>query len=285
VTQTLVMIRNEEGPPSTYIRYSARLPQFLERFPLEKGYRVECQATDFLSLAPGLLELLRELIRSGVKPSDSGIPNIEPLLTTLVCTSRLYGPDSAAPLRTASALAAILEPKDYEALETAANQRLLAALDIGGTIFDQDEDHDALRAPAERSGNASRLNGAGPSELAPPAVNSASSPQTGSASPARSTSRPTPDPAAASAQAPRASAAAPSEAEATRVMAATPKTANAPRNAQLVQIRTLATRLGESMRTVETKEAADAELARLGQLQAERQRQERESRARDGARS
>src|SRR5690606_2294724 len=40
----------------------------------------------------------------------------------------------------------VLDLKDFEALETAANQRLLASLGFGGELFDDDEDRDLERS-------------------------------------------------------------------------------------------------------------------------------------------
>ena len=127
-----------------YRRYAARLPAFLEAYSPKEGYRVEISRTDLLSLQTGRLSLLREAIIAGKKPSDVGLPGIESDVNTLVCTARLLDPQGQV-VRSGSAAMQVLEYKDFEKLETAANQRLLAALGMGGEVFNEDEDAD-LRA-------------------------------------------------------------------------------------------------------------------------------------------
>jgi hypothetical protein len=127
-----------------YRTYAARLPAFLKAYSPKVGYRVEIGWTDLLSLQTGRLSLLREAILAGRKPDDVGLPGIEADVNKLVCTARLLDPQGQV-VRTGGASMEIVEHKDFEKLETAANQRLLAALGYGGEVFDEDEDTD-LRA-------------------------------------------------------------------------------------------------------------------------------------------
>lgn len=124
-----------------YTRYAARLPAFLTAYNPKDGYRVEISRTDLLSLQTGRLSLLREAIIAGKKPSDVGLPGIESDVNTLVCTARLLDPQGQI-VRSGSAAMQVLAHKDFEKLETAANQRLLAALGLGGEVFNEDEDAD-----------------------------------------------------------------------------------------------------------------------------------------------
>lgn len=144
MTDSVVTIVGEFGDDVQYRRYAARLPEFLKAYPPADGYRVEIERTDLLSQQKGLLSLLREAIIAGKKPSDVGIPGIERIVNVLVCTAKLLNPQNQV-VKSASAAMAISEHKDFETLETAANQRLIAALGFGGEVFNQDEDAD-LRA-------------------------------------------------------------------------------------------------------------------------------------------
>jgi hypothetical protein len=144
MTESVVTFVDDYGDDVQYKRYAARLPDFLKAYPPADGYRVEIERTDLLSQQKGLLSLLREAIIAGKKPSDVGIPGIERIVNVLVCTAKLLSPQNQV-IRSASASMNISEHKDFETLETAANQRLIAALGFGGEVFNQDEDAD-LRA-------------------------------------------------------------------------------------------------------------------------------------------
>jgi hypothetical protein len=129
------------GAVSRYRRYSSRLPEFLKVYSPKEGYRVQIKHTDLLSLQQGRLSLLREAVIAGKKPSEIGLPGIENDVNTLVCTATLVDAQGCI-VRSASASAKIQGFKDFEALETAANQRLLAALGFGGELFNEDEDRE-----------------------------------------------------------------------------------------------------------------------------------------------
>lgn len=144
MTERFVTFTDEAGNDVRYKRYAARLPAFLEMYSPRNGYRVEIERTDLLSQQKGRLSLLREAIIAGKKPSDVGLPGIERDVSILVCTAKLLDPQNQV-VRSASAAMHVIEHKDFETLETAANQRLLAVLGFGGEVFNADEDAD-LRA-------------------------------------------------------------------------------------------------------------------------------------------
>lgn len=137
----IVTFCDDDEHEVSYKRYSARLPDFLKAYPPTSGYRVVVEQTDLLSLQKGRLSLLREAIIAGKKPSDVGLPGIERDVNILVCTSKLLDSQDKI-VRSASASKHVIEYKDFEKLETAANQRLLASLGFGGDVFDEDEDAD-----------------------------------------------------------------------------------------------------------------------------------------------
>lgn len=135
------LVDSDTGDEVRYRRYAARVPDFLAKYPPKDGYSVECTTTDLLSLQPGLLSLLKEALAAGRKLTDLGLPALDRALSTFVCTARLCDVQGRK-LRSASACASVLKPKDYERLETAADQRLLARLGFGGEMFNQEEDED-----------------------------------------------------------------------------------------------------------------------------------------------
>lgn len=141
MAEKIVTLIGDRGDEVLYKRYGARLPLFLAQYPPKEGYRVVIDMTDLLSLQKGRMALLREAINAGKKPCDVGLPGIENDVNTLVCTAKLLDPQERV-IRSASASMKIEEHKDLEALETAANQRLLAALDFGGEVLEVDEDRD-----------------------------------------------------------------------------------------------------------------------------------------------
>ncbi len=135
--QPIIDIYDNNGSVGRYKRLSVRLPEFLAQYPPEKGYRIEAEMTDSLSLQTSRVELLREAIRAGRKPQDLGLPAVNETVV-MVCIRRLVSPQGQV-IATASAAKPIVAYKDYEILETAALQRLLALLGFGGEVFDADE--------------------------------------------------------------------------------------------------------------------------------------------------
>lgn len=143
MSERIVSILNENGSETRYTRYSARLPLFLKEYSPKEGFRVVIERTDLLSQKKGLLSLLREAVVAGRKVSDLGLSGIERDINTIVCVAKLLSPTGDV-LRDAAAAMEVLERKDFEALETAADQRLLARCGFGGEIFDGEEDADIL---------------------------------------------------------------------------------------------------------------------------------------------
>lgn len=139
MTQRIITIQDDFGEERLYRRYSARLPAFLREYNPKEGYRVVIERTDLLSQKRGLHSLLREAIIANRKLSDLGLPSIERDINTIICTAKLLSPQGEV-LREAGAAMEILDRKDYESLETAADQRLLARCGFGGEVFDDEED-------------------------------------------------------------------------------------------------------------------------------------------------
>jgi len=130
-----------EGEVVQYRPLSARLPAFLAVYGPERGYAVDTALQDSLSLKPGLMKLYETVLQAGCKPEVVGLPPLSVAGQTLVCRATLRDPAGRV-LATATAAKVIQSYKDLEVLETAARQRLLAALGFGGDIFDRDEDQD-----------------------------------------------------------------------------------------------------------------------------------------------
>lgn len=130
-----------EGAVVQYRPLSARLPAFLAVYGPERGYAVDTAMQDSLSLKPGLMKLYETVLQAGGKPEAVGLPPLSVAGQTLVCRATLRDPAGRI-LATATAAKVIQSYKDLEVLETAARQRLLAALGFGGDVFDRDEDQD-----------------------------------------------------------------------------------------------------------------------------------------------
>lgn len=130
-----------EGAVVQYRPLSARLPAFLAVYGPERGYAVDTALQDSLSLKPGLMRLYETVLQAGRKPEEVGLPPLSVAGQTLVCRATLRDPAGRV-LATATAAKVIQSYKDLEVLETAARQRLLAALGFGGDVFDRDEDQD-----------------------------------------------------------------------------------------------------------------------------------------------
>lgn len=126
-----------EGEVKVYKLFSARLPEFLDKYPKSEGYRVAIETTDTLSSKPALMKLYEAAIASGKNPTDLGLPPF-PAGDVVVFKASLLSKEGTV-LETASSVRRIIEYKDWEKGETAARQRLVAALGFGGECFDNDE--------------------------------------------------------------------------------------------------------------------------------------------------
>ena len=132
---------SSEGEVVRYRPLSARLPEFLAVYGPERGFSVDTEIQDPLSLKPGLLKLYEIALQAGRKPEEVGLPPLNAADQTLVCWATLRDPAGRV-LATATAAKVIQSYKDLEVLETAARQRLLAALGFGGEALDADESQD-----------------------------------------------------------------------------------------------------------------------------------------------
>ncbi|MCB1713693.1 MAG: hypothetical protein KDK04_00375 [Candidatus Competibacteraceae bacterium] len=130
-----------EGEVKPYCPLSARLPAFLAQYGPETGYALLTEIQDALSLKPGLLRLYEVAIQAGQKPQDMGLPSPALIGQMQVCRASLQDVHGRV-VATATASKHVQVYKDLETLETAARQRLLAALGYGGDVFDVDEGHD-----------------------------------------------------------------------------------------------------------------------------------------------
>jgi hypothetical protein len=139
-SKVVTIYPNNGEPPRSYKRFSARIPDFLAKYPPEEGYKLTSQFTDFLSLQKGRLTLVQECVSAGRKPEEVGLPPLDDI-NVMVCTVTLVDPGGDV-LINKSASMDIRGHKDLEVLETAATQRVFAGLGFGGDIFDDDEDVD-----------------------------------------------------------------------------------------------------------------------------------------------
>lgn len=143
--------RDGEFVEQPYKLFSSRLPEFLKRYPPEKGWRVVRTVQAACELSPNLARLHEAAISAGKSPESIGLP---PIPSGFVMTARLLDPQGNE-IASGSAFSMGLDlqyavqsvrsgsgdvlRKDFEAGETAAFQRLLAAVGIGGDVFDVDE--------------------------------------------------------------------------------------------------------------------------------------------------
>ena len=127
----------QDGQIKDYKLFSARLPEFLKAYPKTEGYRVRVTTSDTLSSKPSMFKLYEAAIAAGKNPTEVGLPAL-PAGDVVVFTASLLDKENNV-LETASALRVIRQYKDWEKGETAARQRLIAALGFGGDCFDNDE--------------------------------------------------------------------------------------------------------------------------------------------------
>ena len=135
----VIDIFNSNGTVSPYRLLSDRLPDFLGRYGPEQGYAIVIEAQDPLSLRPGLLRLYEAAIAAGHSPEAVGLPPLRDI--AMVFQAKLLDREGRM-VCNASALKPIREYKEWECAETAARQRLLAALGFGGDVLDADESGD-----------------------------------------------------------------------------------------------------------------------------------------------
>jgi len=131
-----IVIDTKDGP-KPWRKLSSRVFQFNENYPVKEGFRVVFKQQDALSCQQGLLKLYETAIRAGVPLEKSGLPPLKDV-TTMIMEASLLNKEGTV-LATGSAAGEILEHKDWEQLESAARQRLLAALGYNGDLLDTDE--------------------------------------------------------------------------------------------------------------------------------------------------
>lgn len=141
----VVDLFNKDGSQSSYLLFSARLPEFMRAYPAEEGWKVEREAVSAASLQPELVQLHVAAVNAGKAPKDLGLPMLP---SGTLFRARLVSPQGVT-VRTASTLVIVRELtglvppeggfKDWEAGETNAFQRLVAAMGFGGDQLDADE--------------------------------------------------------------------------------------------------------------------------------------------------
>lgn len=136
MTQGVIAIFGQDGAEKLWKRLSARVPEFLQKYPVS-DYRVEITVEDELSLNAGLLKLYEVCITAHRRPEEMGLPPISSF-NRLLYTAKLIDKSNVV-VRTASALGGIVSHKDHEKNETAALQRLLSYLGFCGEVLDSDE--------------------------------------------------------------------------------------------------------------------------------------------------
>ena len=157
----------------------APLAAFLEHFGPARGYAVETEIVDALSLHPGLRRLYALVLHTGRTPADAGLPAPALADQTLICRATLRD-DQGRVVATATAAQRIQTAPDLAALETAARQQLWTALGFGADGWEAAERRDP---PVPGRGRAPRADS--PPPLAPAAPPAAVEPATETAPPER----------------------------------------------------------------------------------------------------
>lgn len=139
----MLSFTNDQGEKVDWKRLSARIPEFLEKYPLGQ-YSLHTDVTDILALQPGLKDLYLRCIETNIPPESMGLPSISEYLGVIVTRKLVKDGEVVAE---SSAQSPLTQYKDYERVETAALQRLLALLGFpgrmdGGGSFDDDEMND-----------------------------------------------------------------------------------------------------------------------------------------------
>jgi len=137
----VVEIFNSDGSVAEYRPLSHRLPAFLDHYGPAQGYAVVVAAREAMALRPGLLRLYEAAIQAGRKPDEVGLPPFTGWERAMHFQARLLDPTGRV-VATASAVKPVVQYKDHEIGETAARQRLVAALGFGGEVLDADEAQD-----------------------------------------------------------------------------------------------------------------------------------------------
>lgn len=140
-----ITIFSPSGEAVEYRTVSERLPDFQKLFPLVDGYRIirsHRSDSEFNCIST----LWSEALKAGKNPRDLGLPVIYGM--GMVFEAHLYLKETL--IANASAYKNVTNPKDWEAGETAAFQRLMAACGLGGTDMDMDDQYDRISSGLER---------------------------------------------------------------------------------------------------------------------------------------
>lgn len=160
----VVELFGRDGAVVPYRPLSARLPDFLREFGPEKGWRVVRTALPALEMYPGLLRLTEAAIAAKAGPETlARLPGL-PESNQFCFRAELVDPNGNV-VASATAFKVLREYKDLEAGETAAYQRLLAALGFGGDLLLEDETRDAAAQGLE----AQAVTPTPPTPVTPPA--------------------------------------------------------------------------------------------------------------------
>ena len=258
---TIQFVDDHSGEVKTYRRYSARLPEFNEKFGPGTGYRVESTVCALSDLQTARMAAMTEAVSQKLKPEEFGLGALS---TMMVCTHRLLDSEGHV-VCDARAAAHVQAYKDLELLETASHQRLMAKVGFGGEIFDEDEDRDIAAVAEQR-------------EAASPSAQPAPSPGQANGKAKRSPApkaepvpsaapQPAPEAAAVTAEATQAQPAAPEPSQAAPDRSpAQPRGERAAPPAMIRQLAQLAARVGETPPEVASFAEAKAELKRLSTL-------------------
>lgn len=125
---------DSNGNPVDYRLLADRLPEFYKMFPLQKGYSVVIEPRPFEGLRKDLV----------------------------IFQAKLLDPENRV-LLTASAMGEVIQYKDWEKLETAARQRLVAAAGLDGGVLVEDE----LRDIRDQGGELAQPNSTAPENAQP----------------------------------------------------------------------------------------------------------------------
>ncbi len=164
----------QSGEVKPYKLMSARLPDFLKEYPKSEGYQVKVSTSDMLHSKPGLIRLYEAAMTANMAPNQAGLPPL-PDANIVIFTASLIDKEGRV-LDSASATRHLTGyPKEWEKGETAARQRLLAALGFGGDCFDEDETADiaALDTRPKTSAKTAESKSKSTLEKAAPATESA----------------------------------------------------------------------------------------------------------------
>lgn len=133
------------GEATDYRTVSERLPEFEKMFPVADGYRIIRSHISAKEFGSEIVHLYEKAIENGHSPRDVGLPFIEGF--GVVFKAELFKGETL--IRNASAYKQVTQTKDWEAGETAAFQRLMAACGLGGSDMDSDDQYDRISSGLE----------------------------------------------------------------------------------------------------------------------------------------